>query len=163
VQQVIGDHRGSYCKSMIADWRLAAGGMKTIVLFAILLATASESRAQPLASIVGRWLNDSGKMLIEIAPCGKEMCGHVLRMPNPTPGSPAVDAMNPDPTLRARPLVGLPILTGFIPEGDHWRGQIYNPKSGRTYRSQLVRAGNSLTVKACIGPFCRTLTWTLAK
>lgn len=145
------------------DRRLARKAMTAISLSVILLATTRESAAEPLAPVAGRWLNDSRKTLVEIAPCGRQLCGHIVRISNPDPGEPAVDAKNPDPALRNRPLQGLTILTGFTADGDRWRGQIYNPKSGKTYRSELERTGNTLTVKACIGPFCRSLNWTQAK
>ena len=57
----------------------------------------------------------------------------------------------------------MPVLTGFVEDGDEWRGTIYDPKSGKTYRSILQRKGsNQLTVKGCLGPFCQTQTWRKA-
>ena len=57
----------------------------------------------------------------------------------------------------------LPILTGFKPDGDVWRGTIYDPKSGKSYRSIVKRRNAStLEVKGCIGPFCQTQVWRKA-
>ena len=42
-------------------------------------------------------------------------------------------------------------------------GRIYDPKSGKTYRSVLERDGAALTVKGCIAIFCKTQTWTRAR
>ncbi|MFY8195787.1 MAG: DUF2147 domain-containing protein, partial [Novosphingobium sp.] len=74
------------------------------------------------------------------------------------------DVNNPDPALRKRKLVGLPILTGFVADGNKWRGKIYDPESGRTYRS-IVTAGKNgtLSVEGCIAMFCQAQTWTAAK
>ena len=36
------------------------------------------------------------------------------------------------------------------------KGQIYDPKSGKTYRSVVYKGkSGSLVVKGCIGPFCQ--------
>ena len=91
------------------------------------------------------------------------MCGRIVKVLKPRPGGPAVDANNPDAGLRRRPIEGLAILTGFAAKGDRWAGRIYDPESGRTYRSELRAAGTTLKVKGCFGPFCRTQDWTRAR
>ena len=112
------------------------------------------------APVAGRWLTVDGKALGEIAPCGQQLCGRIARVLKPRPSGPAVDANNPDPALRHRPIAGLAILTGFTAAGDRWKGRIYDPESGRTYRAELIRDGALLKVRGCIGPFCRTQQWT---
>lgn len=126
------------------------------MILALLLASAP-------APIAGRWLTAEGKAVVEIAPCagggGPDVCGRIAQVLKPRPGGPPVDIKNPDPALRGRPMAGLVILTGFRPDGDRWRGRIYDPESGRTYRSELIRDGRRLTVKGCWGPFCRSQEW----
>lgn len=110
------------------------------------------------APIAGYWLTPGSEAQVEIAPCGPSLCGRITRVLKPHPG-PQVDARNPDPALRGHPILGLTILSGFRPDGDRWRGRIYDPESGRSYRSELVRDGTALKVKGCIGPFCRAQQW----
>lgn len=126
------------------------------------LAAAALAAAAP-APVAGRWLTVDGKALVEIAPCGQQLCGRIARVMKPRPGGPAVDANNPDPALRRRPIAGLNILAGFTAAGDRWRGRIYDPESGRTYRAELIRDGSVLKVKGCVGPFCRTQQWTATR
>lgn len=126
-----------------------------VAALALLVLTA----ASP-APIAGRWVTAEGKAVVEIAPCGPAQCGRIVRVLKPRPGGPAVDMKNPDPAQRRRPIEGITILTGFRPEAGRWRGRIYDPESGRTYRSELTRAGGMLTVKGCFGPFCRSQQWT---
>ena len=73
------------------------------------------------------------------------------------------DVNNPDKALRNRTILGMNVLTGFKSDGKEWKGQIYDPKSGKTYRS-IVYKGKSgnLVVKGCVGPFCQAQTWTPA-
>ena len=76
----------------------------------------------------------------------------------------------PDPAYSLEPvaerlaeLLGTPVLTSFSEDGDLWRGRIYDPKSGKDYRSVIRRTSASkLEVKGCLGPFCQTQNWTRA-
>ena len=131
--------------------------MRRLLLLAMLAAGAA--RATP-PSVAGTWLTQEGKALVRIEPCGAQLCGRIVRVLKPRPGGPAVDSANRDPALRKRPMEGLSILTGFAAAGDRWQGRIYDPESGRSYRSEMVRHGSTLDVKGCLGPFCRTQHWT---
>lgn len=85
-------------------------------------------------------------------------------MLKPRPGGPAVDSKNPDPAQRTRAIEGIRILTGLTAAADRWKGRIYDPESGRTYRAELTRAGGTLKLKGCLfGPLCRTQEWTAAR
>ncbi|MBM3929337.1 MAG: DUF2147 domain-containing protein [Sphingomonadales bacterium] len=128
-------------------------------LFAAALLIPAAAIAAP-APVTGRWLTVEGKAIVEIAPCGAQLCGRIVKVLKPRPGGPAVDANNPDPARRNQPIEGLSILTGFTAKGDRWGGRIYDPESGRTYRSELIAEGNTLKVKGCFGPFCKSQDWT---
>jgi uncharacterized protein (DUF2147 family) len=134
--------------------------MRALILAGVLVAGAASAAPQP---VTGRWLTPEGKAIVEVAPCGAQLCGRIAKVLKPRPGGPAVDSNNPDQRLRTRPIEGISILTGFAPASDRWKGRIYDPESGRTYRSELIRAGNILKVKGCFGPFCRTQEWTAAR
>jgi uncharacterized protein (DUF2147 family) len=76
------------------------------------------------------------------------------------------DSKNPDPALRSRPLLGLMIMKGFRHAKGIWDGgEIYDPDSGDTYKSQfrLDRAdGAKLQLRGYIGIplFGRPEEWT---
>lgn len=138
--------------------------MQHIRLFAVLsvlfLPVTPALAAQPIS---GRWITEDGKAVVTIANCGTTVCGKISRILEPTPDGPPVDDKNPDRRMRNRPIMGMPVLTGFTRSGDEWRGRIYNPEEGKTYRSILKRAGaNRLAVKGCIAFFCRTQSWKRA-
>lgn len=132
----------------------------------LLCATATLLTAAPAmaaAPISGKWVTAEKDSIIEIAPCGKNMCGKIVKMMVPVEGPP-FDRNNPDKTLRNRPLLGLPILLGLTDSGKQWEGKIYDPKEGRTYKSKaFLNANGTLTVKGCISFFCKSFVWNAAR
>ncbi len=138
--------------------------MKTAALFAFslsLLAAQSAIAAQP---VTGRWVTAEKDSIVEIAACGVTICGRIAKIHITRPGDTKNDSANPDPNLRNRTILGLTILSGFKDNGKDWKGTIYDPRSGKTYKSYISRAANgNLIVKGCIGPFCSTYVWTPAK
>ena len=133
--------------------------MRAFALALVMLA-APASAAE---SVAGSWLTDSRDGIVEIGPCGAQVCGRLARM-LVQPKGPPIDRNNPDPSLRSRPLVGLPILTGFAADGHVWRGTAYDPKAGKSYATTLERVGpDQLKVRGCIAFFCRSVMWTRAR
>ncbi|WP_034961562.1 DUF2147 domain-containing protein [Erythrobacter longus] len=123
--------------------------------------------AQALAadSIAGRWVTQDRDAVVEIKQCGNVTCGRIARfLVTPPDGADQRDINNPDANLRQRKLLGLPILTQFREDGSKWRGRIYDPNNGKSYRSVIQRKGaNTIEVSGCIGPFCQTQTWRRAR
>ncbi|MBB4153439.1 uncharacterized protein (DUF2147 family) [Sphingomonas jinjuensis] len=138
--------------------------MRTALLAAALFlpAVAADAAASP-TPVSGRWITEEGKALVEVGPCGQQICGRIVRILKVDPSKPTTDVLNPNAALRTRPIVGMVFLTGFTPDDDRWRGRIYDPQSGKTYRSELIRDGETLKVRGCIGPFCRTQEWAAAR
>ena len=110
--------------------------------------------------ITGRWLTVDGGAVVAIGNCGGSVCGRIAKVIKgpPTP-PPWTDTQNPDAALKKRPLIGLPILTGLTLSGDSWKGSIYDPKTGKTYRAVVARDGANLKVQGCIAIFCQTMVW----
>ena len=134
------------------------------ILVAPLAALLLASPALAADPVQGRWITEEKDAVITIAPCGAKLCGRISKfLVAPPQGLDQRDVNNKDASKRSRKLLGMPVLSGFVEDGDEWRGTIYDPKSGKTYRSILQRKGsNQLTVKGCLGPFCQTQTWRKA-
>lgn len=134
------------------------------VLSAIaLVATPLSLTAAAPEPITGLWVTAEKSAIVEVAPCGTQMCGTIVKFLTPTRVPDPRDTYNTDPAKRTRRILGLAILSGFTADGKLWRGQIYDPNSGKTYRSVANRTGNTLNVKGCISIFCQTQVWTRAK
>ncbi|WP_226699515.1 DUF2147 domain-containing protein [Qipengyuania gaetbuli] len=135
---------------------------KTTLALAALLCATPLLAAQP---IEGRWITAEKDAVITIGECGSSTCGRITKfLVAPPQGLDQRDVNNADAKLRQRKLLGMPVLTGFSEDAELWRGQIYDPKSGKTYRSVIRRKdANRLEVKGCIGPFCQTQVWTRAR
>ena len=133
------------------------------VFAAALIALAGPAHAAD--PVDGRWVTEERDAVISITDCGKSKCGRIAKfLVAPPQGASQRDVNNSDPKLRNRMILGMPVLTGFTDEGKDWRGRIYDPKSGKTYRSILRRIdANTLQVKGCLGPFCQTQTWKRAR
>lgn len=131
-------------------------------LSAVLLGMAVP--AQAADPILGRWVTEEKDAVIAIKRCGKALCGTLEKfLVLPAGGLDQRDINNADPAKRERKLLGLPILFSLTEDKDLWRGQIYDPKSGRTYSSEVRRKGpGALEVKGCFGPLCRTQEWRKA-
>lgn len=133
--------------------------MRRLAVTLLILAAAPAQAAVP---VTGNWLTPDGKAVIGIGPCGGGVCGRVVRMAK-VPVGVTTDINNPDPAQRRRPLMGLEVLSGFADTGSDWRGRIYDPKNGKSYKSILTReADGSLKVQGCIAFFCKTQRWTRA-
>ena len=126
-------------------------------------AVAVAAHAAP--DVAGNWIIQDRSAVIAIAPCGNRMCGKLARALIHKPNYPQTDIHNPNRALRDRPLIGLPILSGFVPKADRWdKGSIYDPESGKTYRSLLrINPDGSLKVSGCVLFFCQSQRWTRAR
>jgi uncharacterized protein (DUF2147 family) len=127
-------------------------------MIGMLLALAAASPA----TVAGLWLNDDRKGLVQIAPCGRKLCGTIVKVLDRDPKAPKTDIHNPDPKLRGRTIVGMPVLTGFEGSGGSWKGgRAYDPESGKSYRSFLeLQPDGSLKVSGCILFICEARRWT---
>lgn len=123
--------------------------------------------------VAGVWLNEDKDAQIEIENRGGKFYGNIVWLEEPIDedtGKPKLDDENPDPELRNRPVMGLELLTGFVFDGDdEWEdGDIYDPKSGKTYSCYMRFTDDTkdrLKVRGFIGVSLlgRTTYWTRVK
>ncbi len=141
--------------------------------FAVLPA-GSSIHAQPapganLPAEAGVWYDDTGKGAVEIAPCGGNLCGHIvwLNQPLNKEGQPLRDIYNPEPSRRGQPICGLQVLGNLSrqPDGSLDGGWVYDPKVGKAYDAELrLNNANHLLVRGYAGlkMLGKTLNWRRA-
>ncbi|MEM7741860.1 MAG: DUF2147 domain-containing protein [Pseudomonadota bacterium] len=118
--------------------------------------------AGDLTALAGEWRTVRHGADVEIRDCGDgSPCGFLIFVSTDITGGEVNDVRNNDPSLRDRPLDGLPILWGFSKRDKGWyRGKLYNPDTGQTFRSSMeLISPDELKVKGCLGPLCRQQTW----
>lgn len=133
----------------------------------ILIASSIGMTAPAFAagSINGNWITEEKDAVVKISQCGATVCGRIHKyLVTPPNGVNQKDVNNPNKSLRNRKLLGTAVLTGFKKDGKKWRGRIYDPKSGKTYRSEVIlTSANQLKVKGCIAFICQGQNWTRSK
>lgn len=114
--------------------------------------------------IIGVWLTSDKAAKIEIYQRESRFYGKMIWLtPNvDEKGKPLTDSENPDPAKRNRKLEGLEIISGLAYADGKWKGTIYDPESGKTYKSQIKLVNeNTLELTGYVGlpMFGITETW----
>lgn len=138
-----------------------------IVTILTVLLGALPANAQNGGEPIGTWLTQAGDAKVRVSKCGAGICGVVVWLKEPidsATGKPQVDDKNPNPALKTRPMIGLPLFSGMQPSGPgKWSGQIYNADDGGTYASNVSATGpDTLKVEGCVGALCGGENWTRA-
>ena len=144
--------------------------MRTLHLTVLAFGLAAATAAAAPDPVLGHWLNQDREGKVLIAPCGDApgaVCGAItwLKEPADEAGRPAHDIHNPDPALRARPVIGLFVIRDMKPAGPgRWAGgRLYDPETGRSYKGRLTAlGGGKLKVEGCVLMLCQAQTWTRA-
>ncbi|HKS87015.1 MAG TPA: DUF2147 domain-containing protein [Pseudolabrys sp.] len=141
-------------RSIVKAWPLAA-----VLIFCPSAAALAQPAGISPPDPTGEWLVAKRIARIKIADCGGRMWGVVS-----WEAQPGVDKKNPDPGLRSRPTLGMPILLGMTPTTapNKWEGQIYNSEDGQTYSASITLSDpNTLRVQGCVfGFLCGGENWT---
>ncbi len=151
----------------MADSR-AWSGWPWLGVVALWLSAALPAAAASADAIVGSWLTDDGASKVEVtadkAANGSTLYnGKLVWLKEPLrDGKPVLDAKNADAALRARPLIGIPILSGFKADGGGWSGgTVYAPRAGKSFPADLsLGADGRLELKVKAGLLSKTDYWT---
>lgn len=109
--------------------------------------------------VVGQWRDARSVLVVSRQGDTLSMRIHAVLDPlykegeEPGPaGAPRRDSRNPDPSLQHRPILGLELLIGYAWSGERWEGEIYDPESGKTYKSYMeVNDDGLLAMRGYIG------------
>ncbi len=147
------------------------------VIFIVLLGAFSASASAQSPSVMGTWLTASGVAKVRIGPCADPasgpICGFIVGLNNPKgPDGKVVvpevvtDYRNPNPELRGRKVIGMPLIWGFKKTSDpnvFENGQIYNGENGKIYNANIsLQSDGTLRLRGYVGSpmFGETQYWT---
>lgn len=121
-------------------------------------AAAQPVRGSAVPDPTGEWLVAKQVARIKIVDCDGRLWGVVA-----WEAQPGIDSKNPDPNLKSRPTLGMPILLGMTPSNQNrWDGDIYNSEDGHTYSANISLVDpKTLRVQGCfLGFLCGGENWT---
>jgi uncharacterized protein (DUF2147 family) len=105
----------------------------------------------------GTWLVKDKTAVVKVDTCEQGLCGTIGWS-----RAPGTDKNNPDPTLRDRDIIGVPIFTMQPAGPNKWEGEIYNAENGKTYSGSVTLTGpNTLNIRGCVAKvLCGSQDWT---
>lgn len=111
------------------------------------------------ADPTGQWLVADRSAVIEMALCHGQLWGIINW--EKSHGS---DENNPNPDLRRRPTMGMPVVLGMQRVApNRWKGNVYNADDGNTYATTITMARpDVLEIEGCVlgGLICNGEQWT---
>jgi uncharacterized protein (DUF2147 family) len=139
---------------------------KIVFLTAVLFTSVASLLAQQPDHVKGTWLNENKDAKVEIYKSGDKYFGKITwtkDMYEADGKTLKKDSKNPDEKLRNRTIQNLVIITDLTYDDGEWSGgELYDPKSGKTYKSKLKLKGGSLEIRGYVGSpmFGKTTVWT---
>jgi uncharacterized protein (DUF2147 family) len=125
--------------------------------FAIVASACADDGATP----TGRWITAQHDAVVQIAPCGQDLCGQIVGL------APANPAAGMPKDWRGQPQCGLMIIqTAPVADASGnlvWQGSVLDPRNGHVYRARLsMDADRHLELHGYVGLpiFGQTQTWT---
>lgn len=123
--------------------------MKHLMIAAAMAVLGGAAFADPVEGTWKTEVDDGAYAHVAMSTCGAKICGKIAK---------AFDASGPIQTKN----VGKRLVWDMVPAGDgtYSSGKIWQPSTGKEFKSKMQLNGNVLNVSGCVGPFCKKQTWT---
>lgn len=138
----------------------------TATALLLLLAPTAATAADGDAALLGRWKTQEQGGTVEIHRCGPALCGRVVDGVPLRANPDQRDIRNKKAALRSRKIMNLRVLENFTGGPRQWTGgPVYDPDTGDggPNGSITLVSQDVIKLKGCLGPICRTQTWTRAR
>ncbi|KEJ89324.1 DUF2147 domain-containing protein [Sulfitobacter donghicola] len=124
--------------------------MKMILAAAV--AAVSFAGAAWADPAVGTWktqVDDGAYAHVKMSKCGAALCGTIAR------------TFNDSGEYKSANL-GKKLVWDMAPAGggSYKNGKIWQPSTGKTFKSKMTLSGSKLKVSGCVGPICKKQTWS---
>lgn len=136
--------------------------MFRLVLLAVLVCLGmSGAQASDVTTPTGRWITQDQRAVIQITPCGADLCGQIVGIALAHPGDPMPTDWQGKPQCGEMILQTAPAVSES--GGKTWIGRVLDPRDGAIYQARMaLDALRHLVLHGYVGLpiFGRTQTWT---
>ncbi|MGB5864253.1 MAG: DUF2147 domain-containing protein [Sulfitobacter sp.] len=122
------------------------------MIFAAAVAAIGFAGAAWADPVEGTWqtqVDDGAYAYVNMSKCGANLCGVIARTFNNTGEYKSEN-------------IGKQLVWDMASSGggDYKDGKIWQPSTGKTFKSKMSLSGNTLKVSGCVGPICKKQTWS---
>lgn len=124
--------------------------MKMILAAAVAaIGFAGAAWADPVEGTWQTQVDDGAYAYVNMSKCGANLCGVIARTFNDTGEYKSEN-------------IGKQLVWDMSSSGggDYKDGKIWQPSTGKTFKSKMSLSGNTLKVSGCVGPICKKQTWS---
>ncbi len=113
------------------------------------LAFAGAAWADPAEGTWKTQVDDGAYAYVKMSACGAALCGTIAR------------TFNDGGEYKSKNL-GKKLVWDMksVGSGSYKGGKIWQPSTGKTFKSKMSLSGNTLKVSGCVGPICKKQTWS---
>lgn len=121
-------------------------------LIAALCLLATPALADPALGVWKTQVDDGAYAYVNMTQCGEKLCGAISR------------TFNADGEYKSANL-GKALVWDMEPKGSgsYNSGKIWQPSTGKVFKSKMMLDGDVLNVSGCVGPICKKQVWTRVK
>lgn len=123
-----------------------------IMAAALTLVAGMAQAADPVVGVWKTQVDDGAYAHVKIAACGAKLCGVIARTFNGT-------GEYKSPNIGKKLVWDMDANGG----GAYSGGKIWQPSTGKEYKSKMALSGDTLKVSGCFGPICKKQTWSRMK
>lgn len=125
---------------------------RVIAAAALAVGLAGPAMADPVLGVWKTQVDDGAYAHVTFSKCGAALCGVISK------------AFNASGEI-STPNVGKQLVWDMSPNGGgkYSGGKIWQPSTGKVYKSKMTLSGTTLKVAGCVGPICKKQTWTRVK
>ncbi|MCK0142088.1 DUF2147 domain-containing protein [Aliiroseovarius sp. F20344] len=125
---------------------------RVIAAAALAVGLAGPAMADPVLGVWKTQVDDGAYAHVTFSQCGAALCGVISK---------AFDSSGEIST----PNIGKQLVWDMNPNGGgkYSGGKIWQPSTGKVYKSKMTLSGSTLKVAGCVGPICKKQTWSRVK
>jgi uncharacterized protein (DUF2147 family) len=123
--------------------------LRTLAAAAVLALAPLAASADPVEGIWKTEVDDGAYAYVTFAPCADKLCGVISR------------TFNASGEYKS-PNQGKPIVWDMTADGggSYSGGKVWQPSTGKVYKSKMALSGSTLKVSGCVGPICKKQSWS---